>query len=447
MQDSPYNTPLGIAFLQAAQEMGYDIRDINGEKQTGFALFQYNMRRGMRCSTSKAFLRPIRLRKNLHISILSHVTKVLIDENTKRAYGVEFSKNGKIYHVRARKEIILSAGAINSPQLLMLSGIGPKRHLEEFGIRVVHHSPGVGQNLQDHIAVGGVTFLVDHPVSLVINRMVNLNSALRYGVNEDGPLTSSIGLETVGFISTKYANRSDDWPDMEFMLTSTSTSADGGTQVKRAHGLSDDFYREVFEPINYKDQFGIFPMMLRPVSRGEIRLRSKNPFDYPFLYHNYLTNFHDVAVLREGVKAAVAFGETISMKRFGSRLHSIKLPNCRHLPEYTDEYWECFVRQYTLSIYHYSCTAKMGPPSDPMAVVDHTLKVYGVSGLRVIDASIMPYITNGNINAPVIMIGEKGADLIKDEWLSREKIVRLPKRNFRLPRGDFKNSNFTDARF
>ncbi|XP_017779952.1 PREDICTED: glucose dehydrogenase [FAD, quinone] [Nicrophorus vespilloides] len=418
VQDNPYNTPIGIAYLQAAQEMGYDIRDVNGDQQTGFALFQYTMRRGSRCSTAKAFLRPIRLRKNLHISLWSHVTKVNIDPATRRATGVEFVKDGTIYTVNARKEVILSGGAINSPQLLMLSGIGPRKHLQEVGINVVHDSPGVGQNLQDHIAVGGLTFLIDEPISLLTSRLINSNTAIRYAIKEDGPLASSVGIETVGFISTKYANQSDDWPDMELMMLSTSTSADGGTQVKQAHGLDDEFYKEVFESINYRDQFGMFPMMLRPKSRGLIKLKSKDPMEYPLMYHNYLTDPHDVAVLREGVKASLAVGETTAMKRFGARLHRTLLPNCKHLPPFTDEYWDCAVRQYTLSIYHYSCTAKMGPPSDPYAVVDPQLRVYGVSGLRVIDASIMPTITSGNINAPVIMIGEKGADLIKEYWLT-----------------------------
>lgn len=175
--------------------MGYDVRDVNGEKQTGFAFYQFTMRRGARCSTAKAFLRPIRLRQNLHISLFSHVTRILIDPQTRRAYGVEFIKNGKKQVVLARKEVILSAGAINSPQLLMLSGIGPAQHLAEKGIATIHDSPGVGQNLQDHIAVGGLAFLIDPPVSLVLNRLVNINTALRYAVKEDGPLTSSIGLE------------------------------------------------------------------------------------------------------------------------------------------------------------------------------------------------------------------------------------------------------------
>lgn len=416
VQDSPYVTPLGVAFLQAGEEMGYDIRDINGEQQTGFALFQYTMRRGARCSTAKAFVRPIQLRKNFHLSLWSHVTRVLIDPQSKRAYGVEFIRGGRKEVVYAKREVILSAGAINSPQLLMLSGVGPRLHLEQLGIPVITDSPGVGENLQDHIAVGGIVFLIDYEVSIVIHRMVNINSALRYAVTEDGPLTSSIGLEAVGFISTKYANQSDDFPDIEFMLTSSSTNSDGGSHVKNAHCLNDEFYNEVYSKINNHDVFGVFPMMLRPKSRGYIRLKSKNPLDHPLLYHNYLTHPEDLAVLREGVKAAVAYGETSSMKRFGARFHNKPLPDCQHLELYTDEYWDCFVRHYTMTIYHMSCSAKMGPPDDPMAVVDPTLRVYGIDNLRVIDASIMPTITSGNINAVVIMIAEKAADLIKARW-------------------------------
>ncbi|XP_046815225.1 glucose dehydrogenase [FAD, quinone]-like [Vespa crabro] len=420
IQDCPYNTPLGPAYLQAAEEMGYNIVDVNGQQQTGFAFFQYTMRRGARCSAAKAFVRPIKFRKNFHLSLWSHVTRVLIDPSTKRAYGVEFIRNGRVETVFAKKEVILSAGAINTPQLLMLSGIGAKNHLEDLDIPVIQDSPGVGQNLQDHIAVGGLIFLIEHKISLVFTRLVNINTALRYAITENGPLTSSVGLEVVGFLPTKYANQTDDWPDIEFMITSTSINI-GGKQTIIAHGISTEFYNEVYGEIINQDSFNILPMLLRPKSRGYVKLKSKNPLDYPLMYHNYLTNPDDVNVLREGVKAAIAFAETSSLKRLGTRFHSKPLPNCKHLPMFTDEYWECAIRQYTMTIYHMSCTAKMGPRSDPMAVVDPSLKVYGVEGLRVIDASIMPTITSGNINAPVIMIGEKGSDLIKKDWMSRRK--------------------------
>lgn len=435
MQDSPYNTPLGPAFLQAGEEMGYDIVDVNGEQQTGFGFYQFNMRRGSRASAAKCFLRPVRLRKNLHVALFSHVTKVLTHPETKRATGVQFIRNGKLQTAYATREVILAAGAIGSPHLMMLSGIGPGDELQRVGLPVVHHLPGVGQNLQDHIAVGGIAFLIDYPISVVMSRMVNVNTALRYAIGEEGPLTSSVGLEAVAFINTKYANSSDDWPDISFMMTSASVMSDGGSQVKEAHGLTQEFYDEVFGEVSNRDVFGVFPMMLRPKSRGFIKLASKNPLRYPLLYHNYLTHPDDVNVMREGVKAAIAMGETKAMKRFGARFWSKQLPNCRHLPHFTDEYWNCAIRQYTMTIYHMSGTAKMGPPTDPWAVVDPQLRVYGVPGLRVIDASIMPTITNGNIHAPVIMIAEKGADMIKELWLTpseyrkKRNLEELPELN------------------
>ncbi|XP_022196658.2 glucose dehydrogenase [FAD, quinone] [Nilaparvata lugens] len=422
VMDAPWMTPLGVAFLQAGEEMGYPITDVNGENQTGFSFYQFTMRRGYRCSAAKAFLRPVRLRQNLHVSLWSHVTKILIDAETKRAYGVEFIKNGVKKTVLAKREVILSAGAIGSPQLLMVSGVGPAAHLNELNIPVIHDSPGVGENLMDHIAVGGIVFQVDYPVSLVMNRVVNLNAALRYAVSGDGPLTSSVGLETVGFITTKYGNISDDWPDMEFMLTSTTTSSDGGTASANAHGLTKEFYDDFLGDLSNKDVFGVFPMILRPKSRGRIKLKSSNALHYPLMYHNYLTHPEDLRVLREGVKASLAIGETLAMKRFGARFHRKTVPGCKHLPPFTDEYWECFIRQYTMTIYHMSGTCKMGPSTDPEAVVDPQLRLYGIQGLRVIDASIMPQITSGNINAPVIMIAEKGADMIKEFW-SQQDVV------------------------
>lgn len=254
-----------MAFIQAGEEMGYDFIDVNGEQQTGFSFYQFTMRRGARCSDAKAFLRPIRLRKNLHIALFSHVTKVIIDEHTKRALGVEFIRNGVKQNVYAKREVILSAGAINSPHLLMLSGIGPRADLERVGVPVVHDSPGVGKNLQDHPAIGGLAFKIDHKISVKFSRLFNINAALRYATTEDGPLTSSIGLEVTSFINTKYANHSDDWPDMNLFFTSASTPSD--PQVKVAHGLKEEFYNEVYRELEDQDVYGIFPMMLRPRSR------------------------------------------------------------------------------------------------------------------------------------------------------------------------------------
>jgi choline dehydrogenase-like flavoprotein len=423
--EAPYHTPLAAAFVEAGVEMGFENRDLNGEKQTGFMIAQGTIRRGSRCSTAKAFLRPARLRPNLHIAMFSHVTKVLIDPITKIAYGVEFVRDRKMHYVRAKKEVVLSAGSINTPQLLMLSGIGPKAELAKHRIPLIRDA-AVGQNLQDHVALAGLTFLVNQEVSVVENRFHTMSTVMEYAVLGQGPLTVMGGVEGLAFVNTKYVNASDDFPDIEFHFVSGSTNSDGGSQLRKIHGLTESFYNKVFAPINNRDVWSIIPMLLRPKSIGQIKLRSNNPFDYPYIYPNYFKDDYDMKTLIEGVKIAVALSRTVSMQRYKSTLSPLKFPGCTHIQMYTDLYWECMIRHYTatvrgnfcnffalifisgffVQIYHPVGTAKMGPYWDKTAVVDPQLRVYGVKGLRVIDGSIMPNQVSANTNAPIIMIGE-----------------------------------------
>jgi len=416
VQESPWKTPLVVAFVQAGVEIGYENRDINGEQQTGFMISQGTIRRGSRCSTAKSFLRPIRLRKNIHIAMNSHVTKIMIDPLTRRATGVEFFRNGLKQRVKARKEVILSAGAINSPQILMLSGIGPKEHLQHIGIPVIKNLP-VGDNLQDHIGMGGLTFLIDKSVSIVQDRFPAIAMTMQYVINGKGPLTTLGGVEGYAFINTIYANHSIDYPDIQLHMAPASVNSDGGAQVRKILGLTDEVYNTVYRPIRNRDVWTIMPLLLRPKSRGTVRLRNSNPFHKPVINANYFSDPMDIATLVEGAKLSIKISEAKVFQQFGSRLHRIKLPGCKHLKFGSDAYWECHIRHISMTIYHPVGTAKMGPPSDPTAVVDPRLKVYGIAGLRVIDASIMPTISSGNTNVPVIMIGEKGADLIKEDWL------------------------------
>lgn len=420
VQEAPWRTPLATAYLEAGIELGFENRDANGEFQTGFMIPQGTIRRGSRCSTSKAFLRPIRNRKNLHIAMHGFVTKVLIDESTKLARGIRMKRYGQMYNIRASKEVILCGGGINTPHLMMLSGIGPRWHLEEHGIPVVQDLP-VGENLMDHYGTGAITFLVDKPVTLVQTRYENIPSVLKYAMFGTGPLTVLGGVEALGFVPTKYANKTVDHPDIEYHIVSGSSVSDGGRQIRKVHGIGDKMWK-MFQPLAYRDTWNIIPMLLRPRSRGTLRLRSRNPFQKILINANYFTHPEDIKVLVEGVKIALSLQETSALRRFGTRFwDGVPMPGCEHTELWTDDYWACVCRHYTTTIYHYSGTAKMGPPTDPGSVVNHELKVYGVGGLRVVDASIFPIIPSGNTNAPVIMVAEKGADLIKQHWYSHGK--------------------------
>ncbi|XP_031330245.1 glucose dehydrogenase [FAD, quinone] [Photinus pyralis] len=416
VQEAPWRTPLAISFLQGGRELGYEVRDCNGEKQTGFMIAQGTIRRGSRCSTSKAFLRPARLRPNLHIAMNSRVTKILIDGLTKRAYAVRYVRNNQPRTVRARKEVILSAGALSTPQILMLSGVGPQEHLESFGIPVLSNLR-VGDNLQDHVGLGGYTFIIDQPISFNKQRYQRLDVAMEYILNERGPLTS-FGIEGVAFVNTKYAPKSGDWPDIQFHFAGSSVNSDG-SQVKKITGLRDSVYNTVYKPLINVDTWTILPLLLRPKSRGWVRLKSKDPTTHVDINPNYFTHREDIDTLIAGIRIGLNLSDTPAFQRFHSKCHRTPFPGCRQYPFDTDEYWECSIRHFTFTIYHPTSTAKMGPPSDPAAVVDHRLRVYGVKNLRVVDASIMPTIISGNTNAPTIMIGEKGADLIKEDWTGR----------------------------
>jgi len=406
----PYHTEVSTAFLKAGKRLGYKILDYNGKEQIGFSYIQVNMDQGKRCSAATAYLRV--RRPNLHILTNAQVTKVLIDKD-KKAYGVEYLKNGKKSTVLASKEVVLSAGTIDSAKLLMLSGVGPRDHLESLGIDVIQDSK-VGYNMYEHVGFLGLTFTVNQSVSLLQSRLARPGVVLEYMMSNKGLMTIPGGAEALAFIRTKYAP--DSRPDVELLFASGSLHSDGGLSVRRGLGITDELYNTVFKPIEGKHAWSIWPIVQNPRSVGRITLKSKNPLDAPIIQPNFFEHPADLEIILEGVKHAIELSKTEPFAVYGTKIHEARIPGCRKFKFGTDDYWRCAIRHLPSMMNHEIGTCKMGPSTDPTAVVDPQLRVYGVQNLRVVDASVMPTMPVGHVNAGIFMIAEKAADMIKQAW-------------------------------
>lgn len=372
------------------------------------------MKNGRRCSTNTAFMIPIKSRSNLHVKKYSMVTKILIDNVTKTATGVEFVSRHKTYTEFARKEIIISGGAINSPQLLMLSGIGPKKHLEDKNIPFIKNLP-VGENLMDHVALGSLNVLVNDTISLKTPRLMrNPLNLYNFIVKNKGPFTIPGGAEALALIDLNQPGFTDGHPNLELLLISGLYSDNDLTHT--LFGLKKDVYNRMYKATEKIDGFIVFPMIMRPKSKGRLWLKDNNPFHHPLIDPNYFSDETDLDVTVAGVRIFQKMLKTNAMKKINATILNTPLPGCIQYEFDTDEYWKCTARQISFTIYHLSGTCKMGPEDDSTSVVDPRLRVHGIKNLRVIDASIIPEIPTGHTNGPTIMIGEKGADMIKEDW-------------------------------
>lgn len=376
--------PITDAWVAAAQAAGYPFNpDYNGATQEGVGFFQLTSQNGRRCSSAVAYLNPVKKRPNLRIVTHAQVDRILLDG--RRATGVRYTdRAGRPQTVTADREIVLSGGAINSPQLLMLSGIGEADQLSKHGLTVGHDLPGVGKNLQDHLQAR-LVYKCNEPTlnDEVSTLMGQARIGLKYLMFRAGPMTMAASLAT-GFLKT----REDlETPDIQFHVQPLSAE----------------------NPGKGADRFSAFTMsvcQLRPESRGEIRLNSARPRDYPRIIPNYLSTETDCRTVVEGVNIARRIARHAPLT---SKISQEYRPDAS-LP--MDDYDATldWARSNSASIYHPTGTCKMGDGKD--AVVDAHLRVHGIAGLRVADCSIMPEIVSGNTNAPAIMIGEKASDMI-----------------------------------
>ncbi len=375
------------AFVEAGVEMGYERNpDFNGASQEGFGLYQVTQINGKRHSAAQAFIEPIKNRKNLHILTEAEVLKITLDGNQVR--GVQVRLSSHIQEYRANAEVILSAGAYNSPQLLMLSGIGDPTTLNDAGIHPKVSLPGVGENLQDHLIVPMVFKNRDQRT---LERAESFSSLVNYMIWGEGPLSSNVA-EGGAFVKT----HSDlDAPDLQFHFAPGFFMNHGFDLPKQGYG------------------FSVGPTLLQPQSIGRVTLNPQKPQASPLIDHQYLREDVDVETLMEGMKIGY---QILKTKALGRYFKDYYLPN-RKLVRPGE--LEKHVRTHAQTLYHPVGTCKMGPGPD--AVVNHELKVYGVDGLRVADASIMPKIIRGNTNAAAMVIGEKAAQLIIQPDLSSNK--------------------------
>lgn len=411
-----FRSKLSKAFLDAGKTLGHRRVDYNSPDGFGFSYIQATILRGRRVSSARAFLHDHKKRKNLHILPSTRATKVLIDPSTKTAYGVEFHRNGRLYRIRAKKEVILSAGPIESPHLLMLSGIGPKEHLDSFGISVIQDLR-VGESLYDHISFPGLAFVLNTTqLTLIENRVATVENVLKFDAYGDGPMSSLAGVETIGYINTNVSEEIGDYPDIELIGACSSLASDEGKIVAKGIHLADWLYKDTYKPLENLDTFTIIFMLLHPKSKGYLKLRSANPFDDLKMHGNYLTDPRDTATMIAAIRYIIKLTETAPFQKYGAKLHKKKFPNCQQFNFGSDGYWECAVRTVTSTLHHQIATCKMGPQTDPEAIVDPELREYGVNNLRVVDSSVIPRTIAAHTNAPAIMIGEKAAEMIKAQW-------------------------------
>ncbi|KAK9871027.1 hypothetical protein WA026_009985 [Henosepilachna vigintioctopunctata] len=406
-----FGGPLNVAYKEPKQDISDIVycalkrgkrytEDYNAKDQLGISRYQRNIRCGKRESGATAYVRPSMTRHNFNLTLEAFVTKIVIDQTTKTANGVEFMKNGKKYKASSRREVIISGGAVNSPQLLMLSGIGPADELRKHNIPIIQELP-VGQYLKDHPA-----FRIEYRSNQTVPKQ-SFRQLLEKFVQGKGMLTNLENTLTYTFVNTKNTSTV---PDLECIFIASNPVPIKIPSLTNYIPEVENYYKNV----NQQTDYSIVVLLLHPQSVGSLKLKSKDPRDFPLIDVGIFSAPEDLEMFYKATKFFELFEELKYPQRMNFTMLTFDF--CNEFKKNSKEYWYCAIQNISYSAYHISSTVKMGQRQDPHAVVDNRLKVYGIEKLRVADCSIMPTTISGHTNAACFVIGERAADWIKLDY-------------------------------
>lgn len=411
--DLKFKSLLSDGVLNAARQLGFNVGNLNDDVPFGFMAPQVNQKQGARSNTPHNLANI--MYKNIFPSML--VEKLLIDDN-KNVKGVMYNHFGQKYEVKARKGVILAAGVMGSPKILMLSGIGVKKDLEQLGIKAIVDLP-VGKNLQDHVSTGLDLVLFNHSLKFVVTDLLNPLNAYDYFMNGKGPWTTP-GCEGVALVNLGLNNDTHKLADIAFMVLPVGLTFDMGIQSRYLFPIDQKLWESYFMKNINKHSTTILPILAHPKSRGYVKLNSLNVYDQILIHPNYYSEREDVGTMIKGIQLLKDLVKTKAMKELGAYMNTDPIPGCNDKEFDSIPYWECYIRHITLTTFHPVGTCKMGPLNNQLSVVGTDFKVKGFNNLYVVDGSVIPTIPSGNINAAVALMANI---FIDNEILSRINAV------------------------